>query len=453
MRTSHDRTSFRRRFCRRSWAAAWKRSVTGSRPPGKAVRRRESKPSSLGGTSRNDRLSSGSCHRLDRYYRRTGGELDEKKLSASASPAQTIADTVFAPGESFGDYELISLVARGGMGVVFKARHTKLNRLVALKMILAGQLACPADIQRFRSEAQAAARLDHPGIVPVYEVGECQGLHYFTMAFVEGASLAERLHEGPLDALEAARLVREIAAIIHFAHDNGVIHRDLKPGNVLIDKQRQPKLTDFGLAKRTDGAGGASGSGQLLGTPSYMAPEQANGTASVGPAADIYGLGALLFALLTGRPPFQAATMFDTVVQVMSSDPPAPTALNSAVPRDLETICLKCLEKAPGKRYSSAADFQDDVDRFLSGRPILARPVGLWERGRKWVRRRPGPAASAAVTVLALAAMFAVVVDFNFRLKNSATPPTLNGSWRRRATISPELRWNAASLPSGMTRA
>jgi WD40 repeat protein/tRNA A-37 threonylcarbamoyl transferase component Bud32 len=318
----------------------------------------------------------------------------------------------FQPGRVFGDYELIQLVARGGMGVVFKARQTKLDRVVALKMILAGQLASPADIQRFRTEAQAAARLDHPGIVPVYEVGECQGFQYFTMAFIEGASLAERLRDGPLVPREAARLVRDIAAAIQFAHDNGVVHRDLKPGNVLIDKHGQPKLTDFGLAKRTDQDSCATGAGQILGTPSYMAPEQTEGGGTgVGPATDVYGLGALLFALLTGRPPFQAATTLDTLLHVLSADPPRPTALNPAVPRDLETICLKCLEKPPGKRYATATALRDDLDRFLTDRPILARPVGMIERAYRWFRRRPMIGAMAVALAVLLFAVPVLLAD------------------------------------------
>jgi WD40 repeat protein len=226
------------------------------------------------------------------------------------------------------------------------------------------------------------------------------------MAFVDGTSLAERLREGPLDPREAARLVRDLAATIQFAHDNGVVHRDLKPGNVLIDKSGQPKLTDFGLAKRTDQSSDMTGSGQILGTPAYMAPEQAEaGQADVGPATDVYGLGALLFALLTGRPPFQAASTLDTLLHVMTMDPPRPTTLNPAVPRDLETVCLKCLEKAPAKRYGGATALHDDLDRFLTDRPIQARPVGVVEKAYRWYRRRPAIGTMAAALAVLLVAV------------------------------------------------
>jgi serine/threonine protein kinase len=226
--------------------------------------------------------------------------------------------------------------------------------------------------------------------VPVYEVGEEQGLQYFTMAFVEGKSLAEGLQDGPLPAKEAARLVRDLAAAIAYAHEHGIVHRDLKPANVLIDAQGQPKLTDFGLAKQTHDASEMTGTGQILGTPSYMSPEQAQGdAATVGPAADVYGLGALLFALLTGRPPFQGASAVETIQHVIAAEPPTPASLNPSVPRDLETICLKCLEKAPAKRYAGAIALKEDLDRFLDDRPILARPVGIIEKSYRWYRRRP----------------------------------------------------------------
>ena len=224
----------------------------------------------------------------------------------------------------FGDYELLSEIARGGMGVVYKARQVKLNRLVALKMILAGNLAGEAEIRRFYLEAEAAANLDHPGIVPIYEVGQHEGQHYFSMGFVEGQSLAQRVAEGPLPPREAAALMVQIAEAVQYAHEKGVIHRDLKPGNVLLDAQGRPKVTDFGLAKKLQSDSGLTASGQIMGTPSYMPPEQAQGRADIGPLADVYSLGAMLYCLLTGRPPFQAASAMDTLKQVLEQDPPAP---------------------------------------------------------------------------------------------------------------------------------
>ncbi len=282
----------------------------------------------------------------------------------------------------FGDYEIESELARGGMGVVFQARQVSLNRLVALKMILAGQLANETDVKRFYTEAEAAANLDHPGIVPIYEVGQHEGQHYFSMGFVEGRSLAQRLADGPLPPREAAALMVKVAEAIDYAHSRGVIHRDLKPGNILLDRSGQPRVTDFGLAKKLQSDSGLTGSGQIMGTPSYMPPEQAGGRrGEVGPAADVYALGATLYALVTGRPPFQAASAMDTVLQVIGEEPVPPRRLNASIPRDLETICLKCLQKEPGRRYASAAALADDLRRFLNGEPIRrgrwARPNGL----------------------------------------------------------------------------
>jgi WD40 repeat protein len=310
-------------------------------------------------------------------------------------------------------YEVLVELGRGGMGVVFKAHECKLDRIVALKMILAGRLASDNDIQRFRAEAQAAARLDHPGIVPVYEVGEHEGLHYFTMAFIDGTSLADHLRDGPLAPKEAGRLVRDLAGAIVYAHLHGIVHRDLKPANILIDLKGQPKLTDFGLAKWTQTASDMTGTGQILGTPSYMSPEQAQGSNSdVGPASDIYGLGALLFALMTGRPPFQAATRTETIRQVLSVEPPRPCVLNPSVPRDLETICLKCLQKSPSKRYADANALKDDLDCFLEDRPILARPAGVIEKGWRWYRRRPLVGTMAAALALLLIAVPLLLAGF-----------------------------------------
>ena len=264
----------------------------------------------------------------------------------------------------FGDYEIIRELARGGMGVVFRARQVSLNRTVALKMILAGHLADDTDVKRFHTEAEAAANLDHPGIVPTYEVGQHDGQHFFSMGFVEGESLAHRMASSPLPPREAAALVAKVADAIDYAHQRGVIHRDLKPANILIDQNGNPRVTDFGLAKKVEADSSLTASGQIMGTPSYMPPEQAGGRRrQVGAAADIYSLGASLYALLTGRPPFQAATAMDTVFQVLSDDPVSPRRLNRSVPRDLEAIVLKCLRKNPGRRYESAGCLEDDSRR------------------------------------------------------------------------------------------
>ena len=305
----------------------------------------------------------------------------------------------------FGDYELLEEIARGGMGVVFKARQTSLNRIVAVKMILSGQLASPGDVQRFRTEAEAAAQLDHPGIVPIYEVGQHEGQHYFAMGFVEGASLAVRVAQGPLPPREAAEIVREVAVAVQYAHDHGVIHRDLKPGNVLLDKDGHPRVTDFGLAKLIESGSDLTGTGQILGTPSYMPPEQAAAQVSaVSRLSDVYSLGAVLYCLLAGRPPFQAANPLETLLQVQKQEPVAPRQLNPNLPLDLDTIVLKCLDKSPTRRYASAKALAEELNRYLEGRPILARPVGRIERFWRWCRREPVVAGLSAAVAIALIA-------------------------------------------------
>ena len=242
----------------------------------------------------------------------------------------------------FGDYELLQEIARGGMGVVFKARQVKLNRVVALKMILSGDLAGEEEVQRFKTEAEAAANLDHPGIVPIYEIGEHNGQHYFSMAFVEGQSLASKVKDGPLTPREAAQIVKRVTDSVAYAHMKGVIHRDLKPANVLLDGDGQPKVTDFGLAKQLQSDRDLTRTGAVMGTPSYMPPEQAAGwTDQVGPRSDVYSLGAILYCLLIGRPPFQSANPIDVLLQVREREPVAPRQLDSHIDRDLETICLK----------------------------------------------------------------------------------------------------------------
>ncbi len=287
-----------------------------------------------------------------------------------------------------GDYELLSEIARGGMGVVYKARQTNLNRVVALKMILAGQLALDEEVQRFRTEAEAAANLDHPGIVPIYEIGQHEGQHFFSMGFVDGCSLADRVRNGPLPPNEAAELTKKIAEAIAFAHSRNVIHRDLKPANVLLDQNGEPKVTDFGLARKTDNDSGMTRTGAVMGTPSYMPPEQAAGkTSEVGPLSDVYSLGAILYCLLTGRPPFQAANPLDTLLQVMEREPVSVSTINPEIQRDLETICHKCLQKEPAKRYTSTQELAEDLGRWLRGEPITARAVSKIEKVWRWVQR------------------------------------------------------------------
>ncbi|HUG18608.1 MAG TPA: serine/threonine-protein kinase [Planctomycetaceae bacterium] len=310
---------------------------------------------------------------------------------------------------SLGDYDLLEEIARGGMGVVCKARQRSLNRIVALKLIRSGELASAREVARFRAEAEAAAQLEHPGIVPVYEVGEQNGYQFLSMALLEGGSLAERLEQGPLGAVEASELLKSIAEAIHFAHERGVVHRDLKPQNILLDNQGIPRVTDFGIAKDLNVDSGLTVTGQIVGTPSYMPPEQATGTGS-GPLVDVYALGATLYCLLTGRPPFQAATPLETIQQLIEHEPVSPRSLNAAIPQDLETICLKCLRKEPDKRYRSAAALAEDLDRWLTREPILARPVSRAEKMWLWCRRRPAVAGAIAAGVFSLC-MVAVLIS------------------------------------------
>jgi tRNA A-37 threonylcarbamoyl transferase component Bud32 len=331
----------------------------------------------------------------------TGPPAAEPVTLAPGPPGAVAPGSPLGVVRYFGDYELRDEIARGGMGIVFKARQVSLNRVVALKMILAGQLASKADVRRFHTEAEAAANLDHPNIVPIFEVGEWEGQHYFSMGYVEGGSLADRLAAGPLLPRDAAALVRPVAEAVQFAHDRGVIHRDLKPSNVLIDAAGRPKVADFGLAKRVQKGDGPTATGDVVGTPAYMPPEQAGGNpALVGPLADVYSLGAVLYACLTGRPPFQAANPLDILMRVQTDEPVRPAKLNPAVPRDLDTVCLKCLEKKPEGRYRSARALADDLGRFLDGEPVVARPAGRLRRARSWLRKRPWAISGIVALVL-----------------------------------------------------
>jgi hypothetical protein len=324
-------------------------------------------------------------------------------------------------------YEVEAVLGRGGIGVVYRARHLALKRTVALKMLAAGH-PNPAERARFRAEAEAVARLQHPNIVQIHEVGETDGRPFFALEHVAGGSLAERLAGRPLPPLDAARVVAALAEAMHLAHSRNLVHRDLKPANVLLAGepgtpvgQCQPKVTDFGLVRHLDADSGQTCDGMVMGTPSYMAPEQAEGHArSAGPAADVYALGAILYECLTGGPPFQGATPLETLEQVRSREPTAPSSLNRQAPRDLETVCLKCLRKEPWRRYASARELADDLGRFVRGEPVAARPVGRVERLAKWTRRNPTVACLSVVAALALVAGTAVSLLFGVEARRKA---------------------------------
>ncbi len=299
-------------------------------------------------------------------------------------PWHTGAELPRIPG-----YDVEALLGRGGMGLVYKARHLRLNRVVALKMLIAGAYAGPRERARFEREAESVASLRHAHIVQVHDVGDHEGWPYFTMELLEGGSLAQALAGPPRPALEAAALLATLAQAVEVAHQGGILHRDLKPANILLTADGTPKIADFGLARRLEGGAGLTQSGVPMGTPNYMAPEQARGQPTIGPAVDVYSLGAILYELLTGRPPFRGETVAETLLQVMQQEPAAPSQLNAKVPRDLETVCLKCLHKEPERRYATAAALAEDLRRFQRGEPVAARPAGLPERTVKWVRRNP----------------------------------------------------------------
>jgi TolB-like protein/Tfp pilus assembly protein PilF len=366
-----------------------------------------------------------------------GGDSSAVALAKADDPGHTnklVGDAVPTPhnkktaqaaellGE-LGDYELLEEVGRGGQGVVFRARQKSLNRTVALKVISLGQWASKAHLKRFRLEAEAAARLEHPGIVPIHEVGERDGSCYFSMKFVEGGQLDEVARREPIPIRRAVELIAKVARTVHYAHEHGILHRDIKPGNILLDAKGEPHLTDFGLARLVESESSVTHTLDVLGTPSYMAPEQAVGNnAAVSSVTDVYGIGAVLYQLLTGQPPFAGGATYETIKLLLDTEPKKPRLLNPKIDRDLSTICLKCLEKDPKRRYPSALDLAEDLERWLKYEPIVARHTGIVARGRKWVQRNP-TSALLATSLLALAA----VVGWNIWKSELVRRPVTTG--------------------------
>ena len=344
---------------------------------------------------------------------RPGQPPSSRQVGTTARAAKVLGE--------LGDYELLEEVGRGGQGVVFRARQKSLNRIVALKVIGLGQWATKAHLRRFRLEAEAAASLDHPCIVPIYEVGERDGQCYFSMRFVEGGQLDEVVKGAPMSIREAVELIAKVARTAHYAHEHGILHRDIKPGNILLDAKGEPHLTDFGLARLVESESTVTRTLEVLGTPSYMAPEQAAGNnAGSTSATDVYGLGAVLYQLLTSHPPFAGGTTYETIKLLLETEPRPPRLWNPKVDRDLSTICLKCLEKDPRRRYSSALALAEDLERWLKHEPIQARRTGVLARGKKWLQRNP-TAAGIAVLSLALIAAVGVIV---WRSDLFRRPPT-----------------------------
>jgi serine/threonine protein kinase/tetratricopeptide (TPR) repeat protein len=360
------------------------------------------------------------------------GCLLETGLDGLTNQDETQADSVSAQQtrrrvgsvevlREFGDYQLLEEIGRGGQGVVFRARQKSLNRTVALKVIGLGQWATRAHLKRFRLEAEAAARLEHPGIVPIHEVGERDECCYFSMKFVEGGQLDEVIGREPMPARRAAELIAKVARTVHYAHEHSILHRDIKPGNILLDRKGEPHLTDFGLARLVETESTVTRTLEVLGTPSYMAPEQAAGeTAKLTTATDVYGLGAVLYQLLTGHPPFAGGTTYETIKLLLETEPRQPRVLNSKIDRDLSTICLKCLEKDPKRRYSSALALAEDLEHWLRHEPIRAHRTGIFTRGKKWVRRNPSTAVMAAM-LFALAVPLGVMIWKNELIQRPVT--------------------------------
>jgi serine/threonine protein kinase len=379
-----------------------------------------------------------------------GRTWDDRPTGDAAPPRARHANRV----RHVEGYELQEELGRGGMGIVFRARHQRLNRVVALKMILAGQFASPAEVRRFQTETEAAAQLDHPHIVPIYEVGEDEGMPFFSMRLIEGSSLTKHVGRLADDPRAAVRLLIAVARAVHYAHQRGIIHRDLKPANILIDAAGAPHVTDFGLARRIDGAGNETQSGALVGTPCYMAPEQAVGTKSVTTAVDVYALGAILYELLTGRLLFQGDTPLGTVQQVLEREPDPPRAVNPKIDGDLELICLKCLAKDPRQRYGSAEALAVDLEHWLAGEPLSVRPPSFAMTLRLWLRQNFGAAGWTMILGLVAGTLFGVSAWLSRSQSDSSaaeaaysrlpgvSPPALLGyvpTWVAAVTFFPAL--------------
>lgn len=357
-------------------------------------------------------------------------------------------------GLDFGDYELLDEIGRGGMGVVYKARQRSLNRTVAVKLILSGRFASHESVERLQAEAAAAAALRHPNIVAIYELGHVDGQHYFTMDYIQGRSLAQLVRDGPLSGQQAARYLHAIAEAVHYAHGRGTLHRDLKPSNILIDELDQPHITDFGLAKRLDETSALTSTGRAVGSPGYMPPEQARGEReNINFRSDVYSLGALLYHLLTGRPPFSAETMQATLAQVLGNSPASPRALNPNVPPDLETVCLKCLEKEASRRYASARELADELARFLANKPIHARPVGVMGKSWRWCRRNPSVAGLAALAFLLFVTGLAGVLWQWRRAESYARRESQRRAQAERALTQLELEYLKGAATNGLAYA
>jgi serine/threonine-protein kinase len=382
----------------------------------------------------------GDAPEIDTYLAQYDGPPSERRELRTELTALhrelcgTAPETSAEAPRRFGDYELIAELGHGGMGVVYHARQVGLNRPVALKVMRNGPFASEAEMRRFRTEAEAAANLDHPNIVPIYEVGRREGIAYFSMRLVTGGGLDGQLGRFVGDPRAAARLLATVARAVQFAHDRGFIHRDLKPSNILLDERGRPLVADFGLVKRVEAVGSAASESGVVGTPAFMAPEQASGRA-VGAAADIYSLGAILYQMLTGRPPFRGATVTETIAQVLGREPIPPQLLRPGIPRELALICLRCLEKAPGSRYPSAAALADDLERFLRGEGIRIDRPRPWTRLNRWVRREPETACRTVGQTAVLA-----LTQVNYILTPDPRLPIHLG-----VTVA-EVAWLAATL-------